>query len=422
MATPSEAIFSRLAVSHRLLTNTQIQECIQLQQQFARQGMSLTLPEVFQRKSYLTPDQVKFLQYACRYVEARREDMLLGQIAVEAGYVKQAQILKCLGEQETRYGQRAEVPRLAPLLLREAFVTQEQANDLKQRRLKVPVSRIQQIFASANASPEALAGPPPEGAPLLMPARTVEASGKVRAASAAAGTPSSGAFVIDLESIPKVAPPPPAAATTRLVRQPGGQPSSAPAASAAPPKSAAWPAKTVPVGAKTAPGVAAKAAAATAGAMASASAAAKAPAAPKPTPRPVAKIVAGGKLFQLTGCEILQRTAAAPGAAGNVHVVEVRGSLDSSNIPAVEKFLEELVAGATKKVILHFEKLQFLSSGGIGMLLSLSGAARQGQGDVRLCHVPQKIMKVIELMGLDKQVQVLESEAVALQSFGAAAQ
>lgn len=105
---------------------------------------------------------------------------------------------------------------------------------------------------------------------------------------------------------------------------------------------------------------------------------------------------------------------------GEVFVVQCIGKLISGN----EVFtLHSQVGDAIEKygdVVLQLDRVEFLDSSGLGALVRLMQAARAKSGDVKLCGVPPKIRKVLELTHLLKQFEVYESleEAVTAAYLG----
>ncbi len=105
---------------------------------------------------------------------------------------------------------------------------------------------------------------------------------------------------------------------------------------------------------------------------------------------------------------------------GEVFVVQCIGKLISGN----EVFtLHSQVGDAIEKygdVVLQLDRVEFLDSSGLGALVRLMQAARAKSGDVKLCGMPPKIRKVLELTHLLKQFEVYESleEAVTAAYLG----
>ncbi|MDO5441040.1 MAG: STAS domain-containing protein [Bacillota bacterium] len=76
--------------------------------------------------------------------------------------------------------------------------------------------------------------------------------------------------------------------------------------------------------------------------------------------------------------------------------VAVEGRLDTSTAPELEKELADL--SGIKELVLDFEKLEYVSSAGLRVLLA-SQKIMNGQGKMLIKHVNETIMEVFEITG-----------------------
>ncbi|SRR5581483_7497332 len=105
---------------------------------------------------------------------------------------------------------------------------------------------------------------------------------------------------------------------------------------------------------------------------------------------------------------------------GEVFVVQCIGRLVAGN----EVFtLHSQVGDAIEKygdVVLQLDRVDFIDSSGLGALVRLMQAARKKSGDLKLCGVPPKIKKVLELTHLAKQFELYDAleEAITAAYLG----
>lgn len=74
-----------------------------------------------------------------------------------------------------------------------------------------------------------------------------------------------------------------------------------------------------------------------------------------------------------------------------------------------------------KKLVLDFSQVQFLSSAAIGVLLNLHKKSTAIKGTLVLCGLKKDILKVFEIMKLNKLLKVCADEREALAVFGVSA-
>ncbi len=86
-------------------------------------------------------------------------------------------------------------------------------------------------------------------------------------------------------------------------------------------------------------------------------------------------------------------------------VLSAEGRLDTVTAPEMEKAIQELLPGLTE-LTLDFEKLDYISSAGLRVLLSAQKAMNQ-QGEMNICHVGEAIMEIFEVTGFSDILTIL---------------
>lgn len=105
---------------------------------------------------------------------------------------------------------------------------------------------------------------------------------------------------------------------------------------------------------------------------------------------------------------------------GEVFVIHCHGRIIAGN----EVFtLHAQVGDAVEKfgdVVLQLDSVEFIDSSGLGALMRLMQAARAKGGDVKLCGIPPKIRKVLEMTHLLPQFETYDSieEAITAAYLG----
>ena len=77
--------------------------------------------------------------------------------------------------------------------------------------------------------------------------------------------------------------------------------------------------------------------------------------------------------------------------------VALEGRLDTTTAPDLEKNLQESIQGV-EELTMDFEKLDYISSAGLRVLLSTQKIINK-QGSMKLCHVNESIMEILEVTG-----------------------
>lgn len=105
----------------------------------------------------------------------------------------------------------------------------------------------------------------------------------------------------------------------------------------------------------------------------------------------------------------------APGVA----VVDVRGDVT----PAVEPALVDAYAAASdaaRAVVLNFDELGYMNSGGIGLLVMLVVRAQREERRFLACGLSDHYRQILALTRLDEAIEIHETEADAVSAAAAA--
>jgi anti-sigma B factor antagonist len=81
-------------------------------------------------------------------------------------------------------------------------------------------------------------------------------------------------------------------------------------------------------------------------------------------------------------------------------VLAVTGEVDVATAPSLRARLVELVGEGKVKLIVDLEKVDFLDSTGLGVLISVVKRVRSEDGDLALVCTRKQILKVLEITGL----------------------
>ena len=85
-------------------------------------------------------------------------------------------------------------------------------------------------------------------------------------------------------------------------------------------------------------------------------------------------------------------------------IVKVIGRLDATTAPELEAFLHEELEGV-KKLTLDFEKLEYISSAGLRVLLAAQKKMNE-QGSMLLTGVRDVVMEVLELTNFSSILEI----------------
>lgn len=102
---------------------------------------------------------------------------------------------------------------------------------------------------------------------------------------------------------------------------------------------------------------------------------------------------------------------------GEVLVVSLEGRLDAATSPVVERKLSEKIEGGVTKLVLNFAGVDYLSSAGMRLLLTVSKKLVSLKGKLAVSNISDEVMEVIKMAGFDRVLDIHATEADAVGSF-----
>ena len=99
-----------------------------------------------------------------------------------------------------------------------------------------------------------------------------------------------------------------------------------------------------------------------------------------------------------------------------VTVVDIEGRFDAISAPKTKTALHELIEDGNTKLVLNLQKMDFIDSAGLGVLVSSLRKAAGIGGDLRLAEVPPFCRSIFELTRLTRVFDVAQSEEQAIRA------
>ena len=103
--------------------------------------------------------------------------------------------------------------------------------------------------------------------------------------------------------------------------------------------------------------------------------------------------------------------------ADEVKVMEFKGNLDTQTSSDAQEQLTELIEKGEKKILVHFGKLEYISSAGLRVLLTAAKQLKPGGGEIRICSLNEVVKEVFDISGFITIFKVFGSESEALDGF-----
>jgi anti-anti-sigma factor len=99
---------------------------------------------------------------------------------------------------------------------------------------------------------------------------------------------------------------------------------------------------------------------------------------------------------------------------GRVLVVTARGRLDGSTSQAFGARLEKLTATSQPRLVVDFSGIDFVSSAGLRVVLSLLKRVKAANGMLALCAVQVPVREILDITGFAGMLDLYEERAKAV--------
>jgi anti-anti-sigma factor len=104
-------------------------------------------------------------------------------------------------------------------------------------------------------------------------------------------------------------------------------------------------------------------------------------------------------------------------AADTCTILEIAGRLDTATYNALEARLTDLLTQGKTKLLLDCSRLDYVSSTGLRVLLTILKKAKAAQGKFVLCSLQENIREIFEISGFSGIFEVYPDRAAALKAF-----
>ena len=100
-----------------------------------------------------------------------------------------------------------------------------------------------------------------------------------------------------------------------------------------------------------------------------------------------------------------------------VKILAFEGKLDTGTSPDAQQQLTRLIEAGGNRFLVNFEKLDYISSSGLRVLLTTAKQLKGVDGELRICSPNEVVREVFEISGFTTIFKVFGSESEALDGY-----
>lgn len=111
---------------------------------------------------------------------------------------------------------------------------------------------------------------------------------------------------------------------------------------------------------------------------------------------------------------MMSTTSIEVGSVGEAAVLRVRGDVTSASEAAFSEAYSEASEAGARSIILDFSGLDYMNSGGIGVLVTLLVRAQRGGQRLLATGLNEHYRQILSLTRLDEAIAIHDTETAAL--------
>jgi anti-sigma B factor antagonist len=104
--------------------------------------------------------------------------------------------------------------------------------------------------------------------------------------------------------------------------------------------------------------------------------------------------------------------------APGVRLIEIEGQVTRDLEALLQDAYDRAADGATTAIVLDFSGLEYMNSGGIGLLVTLLVRARRDHQRILACGLSEHYRQIFELTRLDEVISIYDTAAAAIEAAG----
>lgn len=89
-----------------------------------------------------------------------------------------------------------------------------------------------------------------------------------------------------------------------------------------------------------------------------------------------------------------------------VQIVKVEGYLDSSTFDQLQDHMQSLIDANKFNIVVEFGQLNYISSAGLGVLMSMLKEVRRNHGDLKLANMSTKVRNLFDMLGFSRLIRI----------------
>jgi anti-sigma B factor antagonist len=98
-------------------------------------------------------------------------------------------------------------------------------------------------------------------------------------------------------------------------------------------------------------------------------------------------------------------------------IIALEGFVDAHTAPQFENAIQAEIDAGRYQIIVDCEKLNYISSAGLGVFMSFIEEVRERGGDIKICSLAPKVRHTFEILGFPDIFEMVDNQSAAVRCF-----
>ena len=104
---------------------------------------------------------------------------------------------------------------------------------------------------------------------------------------------------------------------------------------------------------------------------------------------------------------------------GENMIITIKGRLDAASAPVADTAIKKIMAEDCPRILFNLNDLEYLSSGGLRVILGVAKELKRKEGKLVLCSLHQFVKEIFEVSGFDSLIPIEDTVESGIRQLGA---
>ena len=91
---------------------------------------------------------------------------------------------------------------------------------------------------------------------------------------------------------------------------------------------------------------------------------------------------------------------------GEITIITIKGRLDAATAPVADNAIKKIMEEDCRRVLFNLDDLEYLSSGGLRVILGVAKEIKRNEGKLVLCSLNQFVKEIFEVSGFESLIPI----------------